>query len=401
MDSRHRARPSQVRPRPPSTGRPAPVRMRPVNPARIRLKPYRAIERGPRLPIGARAMLAVAILALAGTVVLYGNGTLGHIASGLASGVGGVVDKIGGVMASPTPTAVPVVSDVPFIVAPDNPYTSVETTDVSVTVPAAVAGKTDYMVRLFDTVGDQPTSVLGNMPVGPTSTLVFPGVTLAPGTNGLQVALVGPDGEGGRSTVVTYVLDQVAPKVTIVSPKDGASISADSLTIKGTTQPASSIVLRDDANAATASTQADKDGIFSVAIATAAGPNAITITVTDPAGNVTAVVVHVTKGSGKLTVTLTGSAYTFKASSLPANVTFTAVVTGSNGGRVGGAVALFTITVPGAAAIVSPQIQTGADGAASFTTTIPAGATSGSGLASVLVTTGSGSGTARQALTIQ
>jgi hypothetical protein len=378
------------------------VRLRPVSPERTRLSPYRAVKRGPGLPASLKAMLAVAILGLAATVVLVGTGTLGGILGALAGGVGGVVQQVAGAAAATSsPTAAPVVTDTAFIVAPDNPYTNVETVDVTVTVPQAALGKSGFKVRLFDTVTDKPTVVLSELPVGPTSTLLFAGVTLAAGNNGLQVALVGPDGEGGRSTVVTYVLDQVDPKITITTPRDGASVTASTVTIKGNTQPGSTVVLRNDANAATATDQADTAGLFSVGIATAAGPNAILITVTDPAGNASTRTINVVKGSGKLTVALTGSVYKFTAATLPTNVTFTVVVTGADGARVSGASALFTVTIPGLQAIVSPETATGADGRASFSTTIPAGAQAGSGLASVLVTTPSGTGTDRQSLTVQ
>ena len=401
MDSRRRGRPSQVRPRPPSTGRPDPFRTRPpILPTRERLTPYRDLERGPSIPSGAQALLVVAIVCLAGTVVLFGSGTLGRIVGALAGGVGGVVQEVASAVASSSPTPATVITDIPAIAPPDNPYTNVETVDITVTVPQAAVGRTGYKVRLFDTVAGQAVATVGDLPVGATSKLTFPGVTLKSGTNDMQVALVGPDGEGGRSTTVTWVLDQVDPKITLISPKDGSSTATASLTIKGKTQPDSTVLLRDDANSATASAQADKDGLFSVAIATASGANVITIEATDPAGNTSSVVLHVSKGSGQVTVTLSGTVYKFKTTQAT-NVTFTVIVTGPNGARLGGANALFTVTVPGLAAIVSPEITTAADGTARFTTTIPAGATAGSGLASVLVTTASGTGTARQSLTVQ
>ena len=396
-----------MRPRPPSSGRPGPVRTRPLVPARTRLTPYRQLERGPGLPISARALLAVAILCLAGTVVLIGSGTLGRVVGALAGGVGGVVQNLASAVASSSPTPAAVIADVPVIAAPDNPYTNNETVDISVTVPQNAVGKAGYTVRLFDTLVDPAASseaatVVGTLPVGPTSTLIFPGITLKAGTNDLQVALVGPDGEGGRSTTVTWVLDKVDPKITIVSPKDGASTTSDAVTIKGKTQPDSSVLLRDDANAATASVQADADGLFSVAIATTAGPNAITIEVTDPAGNTSSVVLHVKKPSGQLSDVLTASAYKWKVAQLPKRVTFIVTVTGTNGARLGGATALFTVTVPGLAPVVSPEVATSADGTAGFVMTIPAGATPDvpGGLVAVEVTAPSGTGTARQSLTI-
>jgi len=107
-------------------------------------------------------------------------------------------------------------------------------------------------------------------------------------------------------------------------------------------------------------------------------------------------------GSGQLRVSLAGSAYRFKASKLPRSLTLRAVVTGPDGKPLRGATALFTVSVPGLEAIVSSEVSTSSDGSATFTTTIPAGAMAGSGLATVLVTTDSyGQGTDRQALTVR
>jgi hypothetical protein len=131
------------------------------------------------------------------------------------------------------------------------------------------------------------------------------------------------------------------------------------------------------------------------------GSNAITVTAVDPAGNENVTQVTVRTGSGRLAANLSGSAYRFKASRLPKPITLTVTVTDPDGRRLRGATALFTLTVPGLEAIVSREIQTNGDGVATFRTTIPAGATPGGGLATVLVTTnGDGSTTDRQVLTV-
>ena len=76
-------------------------------------------------------------------------------------------------------------------------------------------------------------------------------------------------------------------------------------------------------------------------------------------------------------------------------------VTGPDGNVLAGATALFTLSVPGVEAIVSGEIQTNAKGVATFTTSVPSGATRGSGLATVLVTTDrAGTITDRQVITI-
>jgi hypothetical protein len=198
---------------------------------------------------------------------------------------------------------------------------------------------------------------------------------------------VGKAGESDPSSVVTYILDQTAPKVTISSPKEGAAISRDSVLVKGKTQAESMIVLRNDANGATATTQAGTDGLFEARIALGAGTNGITVTATDPAGNTGSSIVTVRRGSGTLTASLTASSYRLSVKSLPTNLELVVTVTDPDGRALGGATALFTVSIPGLETIVSSEVTTSGNGTAVFRTRIPKGAQVGSGLASVLVTT--------------
>lgn len=402
MDSPRGGRPSQVRPRPPSNGRPAPVRARPVPPSPTRLARHRRIERRRDLPLVAKAALALAVVALGFSIVWVGSSGVAPVIGAIAGGLGGVVGRIGDAVASQSPTPPPTVSDAPSIVAPENPYTSDELLDVTVNVPLPVVGQEGYSVRLWVTLKDVPPEAVAEVPVGPTATLLVAGVTLAPGRNDIQASIVGPGGESERSAVATWVLDAVPPRVTITSPENNAKISKTSVRIKGKTQARSTVLVLNDANGATASVEADKDGLFEVVVAVAVGTNAVTVTVTDPAGNANSKTITLRKGSGKLGVRLTGSIYQFRVSRLPRDATFSVAVTGPDGRPVTGATALFTVTVPGLEAIVSGEVSTGKSGTATFTTRIPAGATKGSGLASVLVRTEDyGTGTDRQVLTVK
>lgn len=401
MDSRRGGRPPQVRPRPPSTGRPAPVKVRPIAPSPTRLARHRRIERRRGLPLAAQAFLAVSIGLLGLTILWVASGSVGPFVSSVVRGVGGFVGDVGNLVSSPSPTAAPPISGAPSVRPPDEAYTNIETVDVTVNVPPDVVGRTGFTVRLWDTVGDAPATIVAEAPVGQLAALVIPGVTLASGRNDVQASILGPSGETERSSVVTWVLDQTIPKITIISPKDNAAVTTARVTIKGKTQASSAVVLRNDANSATASAQADADGLFQLDVAVASGINGLTITATDPAGNANSLVLTLRKGSGKMVVSLTGSVYRFSASKLPRDATFTVSVTGPDGKPVAGAIALFTVTVPGLEAIVSSEIPTGSDGRASFSTQIPKGAMAGTGLASVLVTApDSSTGTDRQVLTV-
>jgi len=378
-----------------------PTRVRPVTPSPARLDRYRRIERRRALPLPMQAFLAVSVILLGGAVLWASLGALGPLVSSVVQGFGGLVAKVGTVSFSPTPTEAPDLADAPSIDAPDNPYTNRETVDITVNVPAAVTGLEGYTVRLYVSLQDRDPTLVREEPVGATSIQVLIGVTLASGRNDLQAAVFGPGGESERSDVATWILDQSKPKVSVISPKDDAQVNRAKVTVKGKSQAGAELRLQNAANGAIATTIAGSDGLWEVQIALAVGGNTITVTATDPAGNENTAEVTVRKGSGKLAAVLTASTYRFKASKLPRTLTLTVTVTDPDGARLEGAVALFTVTIPGLEAIVSGEIRTDGNGVARFQTTIPAGAMAGSGLATVLVTTdGEGSVSDRQVLTV-
>ena len=283
---------------------------------------------------------------------------------------------------------------------PEQPYTNRDKVDVTVNVPPAVTGLEGYTVRLYVTLEDQDPELLVEVPVGRIAVQVLPAVGLSAGRNDIQAAIMGPAGESERSAVATWVLDQSKPKVSVISPKNNAQVKKAVVTVKGKSQAGAEIRLTNAANGAIATTVVGKDNLWETTVAIADGSNAITVTARDPAGNENTAEINVRKGSGRLTANLTSSAYRFKASKLPRNITLSVTVTGPDGRRLADATALFTISVPGLEAIVSGEVPANNSGVAAFTTTIPAGATPGGGLATVLVTSGSGTVTDRQVLTI-
>ena len=378
------------------------MQVRAVGPSPTRLARHRRIERRRGLPAVAGLVLVVAIAVLGAGMLWVGSGAVGSVVSTAVRGFGDLLESIGSAVSSPSPTAAPRIADAPVIVSPDEPYTSAANVDVTVHVPTDVVGQDGYSIRLWVTLPDSDPTVLAEVAVGQTSTLVISGVELSKGRNDIQASIVGPGGESERSAIATWVRDTSKPKLTIISPADNASTAKDSINIRGKTQPSSTVHLRNNANGASATVDADSDGLFAAKIALTPGSNAIAITTTDPAGNTNDVTITVRKGVGKLTVALTGSKYRFTASNLPKSLRLTVVVTDPDGKPVVGATALFTVTVPGLEPIVSSELPTGSDGSVSFSVTIPKGALAGSGLATVLVTTSDyGTGTDRQVLTIK
>jgi Glucodextranase, domain B len=371
---------THVRPRPPSSGRPRGVRA--SAPATQRVRAHRGIDaRRRRLPLPARALLALSVIALGGAVFLTATGGIGAI---VASVGGSLEAAVGKLIATSQPSASEVVAtDSPLIAAPDKPFTNQATATLHVTIPVAVIN-TDATVRIYVALqGLQPAPV-ADIPVGSTTQLVA-SVQLVKGPNNFTATIVKDGAESSESPVVTITLDQDAPKVTISSPKDKATINDSKVTITGSTQAGSSLIAQNAANGTSVTGTAGSDGKFSLILPLGQGSNAITLRVTDPAGNETDKTLTVNQGSGEMSANLSASLYTIHVSHPPSSLQLRVTVSDPSGAPLAGASCTFTLQIPGLAPITSTK-TTDASGRASFTTTLVGPMTVGSGLAVVLVT---------------
>jgi hypothetical protein len=375
MTSRRGGRPSQVRPRPPSTGRPAPAKARPRPSAAGRVASHRRVQRTRRLALPFRLLFAIAIVVLGAGVLFIANGGVGRAAAFLGSTLAGFVDTLG---ATPAPSAPPlVVASAPVLQSPEEPYTNQPTVDLAGRVPDNLVGRQGYVIRIYVAIGDQAPGQVGELPVGDQVTFVVAGVALSEGTNTFTATIAGPAGESGPSPGVAYVLDTSKPAIKISSPKDGAVINAKSVEVKGKTQARSSLELMNASSGASVTGAADVSGAFSLIIPIGAGINQLTLTATDPAGNAKDSTLTVRRGSGALTARLSTSVNSIRASALPEPVQAFVIVTDPDGQPLANAQATFTVTAPHVPAIVSYSISTDGSGRAVFTTTIPRGAVKG------------------------
>jgi hypothetical protein len=382
MTTRRGHRQTHVRPRPPSTGRPAPVKVKPRAPGPTRLAGHRPIQRSRGLPLILRLGLIAAVLALCGGVLYVGMNGVGMVVGGIGSTLGGFLD---GVTSTPTPRAsLLTITDPPSVQQPSEPYTAERTVDLVVTVPTALAGNTDHRLRVYLTLPDQVPTAIQDAALASTTRNVIP-VQLEDGINDFTITIAGPSGESDASAVVRYVFDATPPKFTITSPKNNAIVNGGAVTVTGKTQARTTLLARNEANGSSIAAMAGTDGAFKLSLALTTGVNKITIAGTDPAGNVAEAVISVRRGSGKLTVSLTASTYQIKVSRLPASVTLRATVTDPDGRALAGADYTFTLGMPGIPTITIDG-KTDADGKASFKTSIPKGADIGQGSATVLVT---------------
>jgi hypothetical protein len=349
------------------------------------------------LPVASRALLAIAVITLGAAILLTVGGILPKAVGALGSMFAGFLDS------SPTPSLVPSsapVTEAPSLEAPDEPYTSQAAVDIAGTVPVSIVGLKGYTVRLYQAMGQQAPIQVAEQEVGLTSEVTFLSVKLVQGANDLTATIVGPSGESEPSGVVTYVLDTAAPAIKITSPKKDAKVNGTIVKINGTTQGRSTLLARNAANGNSATGQAKADGTFTISVPIALGSNAISLTSTDPAGNARTAVINVRRGAGKLSARLTANTYRISAAKLPRQLVLKVVVTNPDGRPVDNAAVTFTVTVPGLPAITGDK-TTDATGTATFKTTIPKGATVGSGPATALVTSDSfGTATGKIVVTI-
>ncbi|MGZ8437297.1 MAG: hypothetical protein ACXWXR_02005 [Candidatus Limnocylindrales bacterium] len=381
MTTRRDPRQTHVRPRPPSSGRPAPVKVRPRTPSSTRLSVHRPIQRSRGLPLIGKLGLIMAV-ALLGVAVLYlGSGGLSRIVGGISSAFGGFVTSV---TSTPTPKpSLAAVADAPTLQAPTEPYTQDSTVDLVVTVPPGVIGDSSQRIRVYLALKDQSPVPIQEAPLAATAKTVIP-VELTKGINDFSVTIVGPGGESQPSAVIRYVLDQAPAKITIASPTEGAVVNGETVDIVGKTQGRSTLIAHNAANGASVTGTAASDGTFTLSLALGTGINEITITGTDPAGNAKDMVLTVRRGNGKLTATLGASAYRISVARLPTDLTLRVTVSDPDGHALVGAAVTFTLSIPGIPTVTGDEV-TDADGRAEFTTSIPAGADPGQGLATVLV----------------
>ena len=372
---------SHVRPRPPSSGRTHPMKV--AAPDRRRVREHRGIEaRRKRPPLATRTLLALSVVVLAAVAFVAACGGIGPVLSSLGASIG---SAFGHLTATPLPSATAlIVTDSPRIAPPAQPYTNAKLIDLSVSIPAEVVGDPNAKVRVYLALeGLQPAPVV-DVPVGTTSRMTIP-FELTAGRNDISATLFRGTQESDQSPIVTYILDQDPPKITVTSPKNGAAIDTPDVTVKGTTQAGTSLVALNAGNGTSISSVAAKDGTFEFGLPLGPGTNEITITGTDPAGNVGTAKLKLLSGSAKMAVRLTASSYRISVAKHPASIQLVVLVTDPSGAPLVGASAFFTLQIPGLAPI-SNSLVTGSDGRAVFTTPLVGSLTTGGGLGTVLVT---------------
>ena len=189
-------RESQVRRRPPSTGRPAPARGRPRAPiagSAWRTPPTRRAESRSGVTILVKFLLGFAVIAFSAAIVLAGTGILSRAVSGIGTSLAGFIGQTqppsAGPIRRPAPRR-PRVRD-----ARDHLHARTTRSTCPGSVPASVAGRTGYTVSSpAASAGRRPVD-LASVPVGPTTVFGVEKVPLKVGVNVLTARIEGPAGD--------------------------------------------------------------------------------------------------------------------------------------------------------------------------------------------------------------
>lgn len=123
-----------------------------------------------------------------------------------------------------------------------------------------------------------------------------PSTALADGSHTIAFNAKDNDGNAAAQKTVTFVVDTVAPTLTITSPNDNIKVNQATCVVSGTTNDATSSPVSVTINGTSVTVGAD--GSFSKSITLNEGTNTITIVATDSAGKSTTVTRTVTLDTG-------------------------------------------------------------------------------------------------------
>ncbi len=307
-----------------------------------------------------------------GAVILYSaTGQIGKVLAGFGTTISEAIDGFSN-GPSPSPSAGPI-APAPNLDTPASAYTNQATVDITGTVPLSVLGSDEYTISLYQQLqGQQPALIREQVAIPQTASFTIPGVKLIKGANVFTAAIDGPGGQSLHSGPVTYVLDTAKPRLTIVSPKNGAKVNGSSVSVAGRTQARSEVLALNTTNHASTTVTADNNGAFTITVPISLGANLITITATDPASNASSVSLTLNRGTGNLSMSLVPNRYSFSAKS-GTTLRFTATLLDPDGKPIANQLVVFTISIAGIPADVK-MAKTDASGRAMVAESIGPGA---------------------------
>jgi hypothetical protein len=170
---------------------------------------------------------------------------------------------------------------------------------------------------------------------------VVPSVRLAEGLNEITVALKGPGGLGPRSEPFLITVDRDLPPLELTSPEDKSKTFEESLDVSGTSEPGSTIFVRNSATGyESGAFVVGADGEFGFRLKLRTGRNEITAESRDQADRLQTTSIVVTRKDGKPVVSLKAPR-SVRLGSLPRSVNVVVDVKDTAGDPMAGAVVDF------------------------------------------------------------
>jgi hypothetical protein len=291
------------------------------------------------LSLGRRIGVLVVLAALGGAIILAAGGVGGgKPANPLISPSARATGAITGTprpQVSP-PTGVPVIAPLKASLI-DN-----RSIDLRVSVPEPGTTMTGLVVRIY-----RNSRLLKDKAVTHTGRVKVNDVPLRRGANRLTAVLANDGGEGARSASVSVTVDDQAPRVVVKSPKSGATLNQQRVTITGRTEAGLTVTARDATSGSTATMTAGPSGVFGLELALTPGRNTITVRARDAAGNVGTTPMVIVRGDGHASVELRLTHRTLRWKTLPVTLNARVTVRDADGRLVEGAQVSFSITPPG------------------------------------------------------
>ncbi len=184
--------------------------------------------------------------------------------------------------------------------------TATDTTKPSlmITAPAPNALTNQTSIAVSGTISDQTaTTVTVNGVTATVTANTSYTATVPLNAEGTNLLTVRATDAGGRSvdSTRTVIRDTQAPSLGVSAPADGAITKNTTITVSGTASDANGVTVNTNGTPFTL----QGDGSFSGSIALSAGPNVLTTTATDGAGNTTSIVRTVTQDAVAPTLTVT------------------------------------------------------------------------------------------------
>jgi hypothetical protein len=142
-------------------------------------------------------------------------------------------------------------------------------------------------------------------------------------------------------------MDDRPPRLKVTSPRDTATLNAESVTVEGRTVPGLRAIVRNVTTDQKVEAFASGDGRFKAQIGLKRGRNTIKVAVSDAAGNQNPQQIVVVRGNGRAEARLALSRQRIRRSALPKALDATVTVLDAEGRPIKGAKVEFTFGPPG------------------------------------------------------